>query len=399
MFVEFFYLLRSRGLKISLNEWMTLLLGMEKGLHRSSLTGFYQLCRAVLIKTEADFDRFDQVFLEFFRDVPWQGDLPEELLDWLNHPTEDLRRSLEQLKAMGGFPDETLEELLKMLEQRLKEQHEEHNGGSYWVGTQGRSAFGNSGWHPNGIRVGGESRHRTAMMVAGERKYRDFRRDNTLDTRQFQTAFRLLRQLSVQGDTSEREIDVDGTIRSTCDNAGTLQVEWKKPRKNAVKVLLLMDSGGSMEYYAGLCSQLFQAATRSNHFKELHTYYFHNCIYDTLYNEPSMWYQDSVSTEWVLQQYDSGYKVIIVGDAAMNPYELREKRYNWGQGTYGPSGLEWLDMFRRQYPHLVWLNPEPMPSSPTYWGQTHYQLGQIFPMFQLTAEGLEQGMKRLMVRK
>ena len=399
MFVEFFYLLRSRGLKISLNEWMTLLLGMEKGLHRSSLTGFYQLCRAVLIKTEADFDRFDQVFLEFFKDVPWQGELPEDLLDWLNHPTEDLRRSLEQLKAMGGFPDETLEELLKMLEERLKEQHEEHNGGSYWVGTQGRSAFGNSGWHPNGIRVGGESRHRTAMMVAGDRKYRDFRRDNTLDTRQFQTAFRLLRQLSVQGDTSDRELDVDGTIRDTCDNAGTLQIRWRKPRRNAVKVLLLMDSGGSMEYYATLCSQLIQAATKSNHFKELHTYYFHNCIYDTLYNEPSMWYQDSVPTEWVLQQYDASYKVIIVGDAAMNPYELREKRYNWGQGTYGPSGLEWLDMFRRQYPHLVWLNPEPMPSSPTYWGQTHYQLGQIFPMFQLTAEGLEQGMKRLMVRK
>ena len=399
MFVEFFYLLRSRGLKISLNEWMTLLLGMEKGLHRSSLTGFYQLCRAVLIKTEADFDRFDQVFLEFFKDVPWQGELPEDLLDWLNHPTEDLRRSLEQLKAMGGFPDETLEELLKMLEQRLKEQHEEHNGGSYWVGTQGRSAFGNSGWHPNGIRVGGESRHRTAMMVAGDRKYRDFRRDNTLDTRQFQTAFRLLRQLSAQGDTSDRELDVDGTIRDTCDNAGTLQIRWRKPRRNAVKVLLLMDSGGSMEYYATLCSQLFQAATKSNHFKELHTYYFHNCIYDTLYNEPSMWYQDSVPTEWVLQQYDASYKVIIVGDAAMNPYELREKRYNWGQGTYGPSGLEWLDMFRRQYPHLVWLNPEPMPASPTYWGQTHYQLGQIFPMFQLTAEGLEQSMKRLMVRK
>ena len=399
MFVDFFYLLRSRGLKISLNEWMTLLLGMEKGLHRSSLTGFYQLCRAVLIKTEADFDRFDQVFLEFFKDVPWQGELPEDLLDWLNHPTEDLRRSLEQLKAMGGFPDETLEELLKMLEERLKEQHEEHNGGSYWVGTQGRSAFGNSGWHPNGIRVGGESRHRTAMMVAGDRKYRDFRRDNTLDTRQFQTAFRLLRQLSVQGDTSDRELDVDGTIRDTCDNAGTLQIRWRKPRRNAVKVLLLMDSGGSMEYYANLCSQLFQAATKSNHFKELHTYYFHNCIYDTLYNEPSMWYQDSVPTEWVLQQYDASYKVIIVGDAAMNPYELREKRYNWGQGTYGPSGLEWLDMFRRQYPHLVWLNPEPMPASPTYWGQTHYQLGQIFPMFQLTAEVLEQSMKRLMVRK
>lgn len=398
MFVEFFYLLRDRGLKISLNEWMTLLLGLEKGLHGSSLTGFYQLCRAVLIKTEADFDRFDQVFLEFFKGVPFEGELPDELMDWLNHPTEDLGRSIERMKELG-FQDENLEELLKRLEERLKEQTEEHNGGNYWVGTQGRSAFGNNGWHPNGIRVGGQSRHRTAMMVAGERKYRDFRKDNTLDVRQFQTAFRTLRQLSAQSDTTEREVDVDGTIHDTCDHAGTLHIRWKKPRKNAVKVLLLMDSGGSMDYYAGLCSQLFQAATKSNHFKELHTYYFHNCIYDTLYSEPTLWYQDSVATDWVLQQYDSSYKVIIVGDAAMNPYELRERRYNWGEGTYGPSGLEWLDKFRTQYPHLIWLNPEPMPASPSYWGQTHYQLGQLFPMYDLSAEGLETGMKRLMVRK
>ena len=398
MFVEFFYLLRDRGLKISLNEWMTLLLGLEKGLHGSSLTGFYQLCRAVLIKTEADFDRFDQVFLEFFKGVPFEGELPDELMDWLNHPTEDLGRSNERMKEMS-FQDESLEELLKRLEERLKEQTEEHNGGNYWVGTQGRSAFGNNGWHPNGIRVGGQSRHRTAMMVAGDRKYRDFRKDNTLDVRQFQTAFRTLRQLSAQSDTTEREVDVDGTIHDTCDHAGTLHIRWKKPRKNAVKVLLLMDSGGSMDYYAGLCSQLFQAATKSNHFKELHTYYFHNCIYDTLYSEPTLWYQDSVATDWVLQQYDSSYKVIIVGDAAMNPYELRERRYNWGEGTYGPSGLEWLDKFRTQYPHLIWLNPEPMPASPSYWGQTHYQLGQLFPMYDLSAEGLETGMKRLMVRK
>lgn len=398
MFAEFFYLLRERGLKISLNEWMTLLTGLEKGLHGSSLTGFYQLCRAVLIKTEADFDRFDQVFLEFFKGVPFEGELPQELMDWLNHPSEDLGRSIDKMRELG-FQDESLEELLKRLEERLKEQTEEHNGGNYWVGTQGRSAFGNNGWHPNGIRVGGQSRHRTAMMVAGERKYRDFRKDNTLDTRQFQTAFRTLRQLSVQGDTSEREIDVDGTIHDTCDNAGSLHIRWKKPRKNAVKVLLLMDSGGSMEYYAGLCSRLFQAATKSNHFKEVHTYYFHNCIYDTLYHEPTMWYQDSVATDWVLQQYDSSYKVIIVGDAAMNPYELKEARYNWGEGTYGPSGLDWLNKFRTQYPHLIWLNPEPMPASPTYWSQTHYQLGQLFPMFDLSAQGLETGMKRLMVRR
>ncbi|MCI7713279.1 MAG: VWA containing CoxE family protein [Clostridiales bacterium] len=398
MFTAFFYLLRERGMDVSLNEWITLLEGMEKGLHHSSLTGFYQLCRAILVKSEAEYDRFDQVFLEFFRDVPFQGELPEELLNWLEHPSEDLRRTVEELRA-AGFPEESLEELLKRLEERLREQTEEHNGGNYWVGTQGRTPWGNSGWHPNGIRIGGQSRHRTAMTVAGERKYRDFRKDNTLDTRQFQMAFRLLRQLSAQADGTEKVLDVDGTIHDTCENAGTLQVRYKNPRKNSVKVLLLMDSGGSMEYYAGLCSMLFQAATRSNHFKELHTYYFHNCVYEDLYEGPMLWLDGKVSTEWVLRNYDSSYKVIIVGDAAMNPYELREPLFNWSTRTCGPSGMEWLDRFRKQYPHLIWLNPEPMPSRPDYWNQTHYQLGQLFEMYDLSAEGLEQGMKRLMVRR
>nr|WP_326183854.1 VWA containing CoxE family protein [uncultured Oscillibacter sp.] len=398
MFTAFFYLLRSRGLDVSLNEWLTLLEGMEKGLHRSSLTGFYHLCRAVVVKNETEYDRFDQVFLEFFRDVPFKGELPEELLNWLAHPSEDLRRTVEELRGRG-FPDETLEELLKLLEERLREQAEEHNGGSYWVGTQGRSPFGNSGWHPGGIRIGGQGRHRTAMAVAGERRFRDFRKDNTLDTRQFQMAFRLLRQLSAQADSAEKVLDVDGTVRDTCDNAGTLRVRYKNPRKNAVKVLLLMDSGGSMDYYAGLCGMLFQAATRSNHFKELHTYYFHNCIFSELYTHPGLRWDSAVPTEWVLKNFDGSYKVIIVGDAAMNPYELRERQYNWGRGTYGPSGQEWLDRFQRQYPHLIWLNPEPMPARPDYWSQTHWQLGHQFRMFDLSAEGLASGMKHLMARR
>ncbi len=398
MFAAFFYLLRQRGLHVSLNEWLTLLDGMEKGLHHSSLTGFYHLCRAILVRNETEYDRFDQVFLEFFRDVPYQGELPEELLDWLDHPTEDLRRTIEELRSRG-FPDETLEDLLKLLEERLKEQTSEHNGGSYWVGTQGRSPFGNNGWHPNGIRVGGRSQHRTAMMVAGERKYRDFRKDNTLDTRQFQMAFRLLRQLSAQADSAEKVLDVDGTVRDTCDNAGTLKIRYQHPRKNTVKVLLLMDSGGSMDYYSGLCSMLFQAATKANHFKELHTYYFHNCIFGELYTHPGLRWDSTISTDWVLKNYDSSYKAIIVGDAAMSPYELRENRYIWGQGTYGPSGLEWLARFRAQYPYLIWLNPEPMPTREDYWSQTHLQLGRLFHMYDLSAEGLEAGMKRLMVRK
>lgn len=398
MFADFFYLLRRRGLDVSLNEWLTLLEGMERGLHRSSLTGFYQLCRAVLVKSEAEYDRFDQVFLEYFRDIPWKGELPEDLLNWLNHPSEDLRRTIEQLRAQG-LPDQSLQELLDLLEQRLQEQTEEHNGGNYWVGTRGRSPFGNGGWHPGGIRIGGEGHSRTAMTVAGERKFRDFRRDNTLDTRQFQMAFRTLRQLSVQADSAEKVLDVDGTVRDTCDNAGTLKVRYRSPRKNTVKVLLLMDSGGSMEYYAGLCSRLFQAATRSNHFKELHTYYFHNCVYEEVYRSPRLRWDEAVETEWLLKNFDSSYKVIIVGDAAMSPYELREKQYQWGRGTYGPSGLEWLERLRRHFPYLIWLNPEPMPSRPDYWTQTHWQLGQIFPMYQLTADGLEAGMRRLMVRR
>ncbi len=398
MFASFFYLLRQRGLDVSLNEWLTLLQGMEQGLHRSSLTGFYQLCRAVLVKSEAEYDRFDQVFLEFFKDVPWQGELPEEVLQWLEHPKEDLGETVRRLRDLG-MPEESLEELLKRLEERLKEQTEEHNGGNYWVGTQGRTPWGNSGWHPGGIRIGGQGRHRTAMTVAGQRKYRDFRKDNTLDTRQFQMAFRLLRQLSVQADSNEKVLDVDGTIRDTCDNAGTLKVRYKNPRKNAVKVLLLMDSGGSMEYYAGLCSMLFQAATKSNNFKELHTYYFHNCVYSEVYTHPGLRWDSVVPTEWLLQNYDASYKVIIVGDGAMSPYELREPRYDWEKRTYGDSGLAWLERLRRHYPYLIWLNPEPMPARPDYWSQTHWQLAQIFHMYDLSAEGLEQGMKRLMVRR
>ena len=399
MFVAFFYLLRQRGLDVSPNEWMTLLEGMEKGLHHSSLTGFYHLCRAIIVKSEVEYDRFDQILLEFFKDVPFKGELPEELMDWLNHPAQDLKRTLEELQAHGVFQDESLEELLRRLEERLKEQDAEHNGGNYWVGTQGYTPWGNSGWHPNGIRIGGESQHKTAMSVAGERKFRDFRKDNKLDTRQFQMAFRLLRQLSVQADSTDKELDVDATIHDTCENAGTLKIQYKNPRKNTVKVLLLMDSGGSMDYYSGLCSQLFQAATKSNHFKELHTYYFHNCISGNLYETPQIWGSGDVTTEWVLQNFDSSYKVIIVGDAAMSPYELREPHYNWGTRSYGPSGMEWLERFRKQYPYLIWLNPEPMPKESNYWTQTHYQLGQIFNMYQLSAEGLEQGMKRLMVRR
>ena len=401
MFEDFLYLLRRYGLKVSLTEWMTLMEALDKGLHNSSFTGFYYLCRCLLVKSEADFDRFDRAFLEYFKNIPFQQEVSQELLDWLNRPDTLLDHANwdeeQALKNLGLSEDE----IERMLRERMAEQNEEHNGGSYWVGTQGRSAFGNSGWHPGGIRIGGESRHRTALLVAGERKFRDFRRDNTLDTRQFQMAFRLLRQMSQQADSREKVLDVDGTIRDTCDHGGTLTIRYQNPRKNAVKVLLLMDSGGSMEYYAELCSMLFQAATKSNHFKELHTYYFHNCVYEELYTKPTLFWGGgtAVPLDWVLQNYDSSYKVILVGDAAMHPYELTEPRYDWNRREYGPSGLACLERLQKRYPYLIWLNPEPMPAQPDYWGQTHWKLGHMFPMFDLSAEGLEAGMKRLMARR
>jgi len=398
MFAAFFYLLRQRGLDVSLNEWMTLLEGMEKGLHHSSLMGFYNLCRAIIIKSEVEYDRFDQIFLEFFKDVPFKGELPEEFKNWLENPVDDLNRTFEKMSE-EGIRDENMEAVMKLLEQRLQEQKEQHNGGKYWVGTQGYTLWGNSGWHPNGIRFGGDGMHHTAMAVAGERKFRDFRKDNKLDTRQFQMAFRLLRQLSVQAESTDKELDVDNTIHDTCENAGILNIRYKNPRKNTIKVLLLMDSGGSMEPYSGLCSRLFQAATKSNHFKELHTYYFHNCISMELYDTPNAWGPGDVATEWVLQNFDSSYKVIIVGDATMSPYDLKERRYHWGTQSYSPSGMDWLERFKKQYPYLIWLNPEPIPTEFNYWTQTRYQVAQMFEMFQLTTEGLEQGMKRLMVRR
>ena len=398
MFARFFYLLRERGLDISLNEWMTLMEAMEKGLHRSSLNGFYELCRVVLIKSETDYDKFDQVFLEFFKDVPYRGELPEEMLEWLNHPADDLKRTMDELAARG-FSEESMKDIMDLLEQRLKEQKEQHNGGNKWVGPQGYTAWGNSGWHPGGIRIGGQGKFKSAAIVAGKRRFRDFRKDNTLDTRQFQMAFRRLRQLSDNMDDPEKILDVDGTIRDTGDNAGSLKLRYKNPRRNAIKVLLLMDCGGSMDYYSKLCSMLFQAATKSNNFKELHTYYFHNCIYENVYSKPRMYTEDRVPVDWIIKNYDSSYKVIIVGDAAMSPYELFQKRYDWYTRSEQMPGLYFLQRLKDNYPYIVWLNPERTPSYSDYWTQTHFRLAQEFKMFELTVDGLESSMKSLMARR
>ncbi len=399
MFEDFLFLLRKSGLKVSLTEWMALMEALDKNLHGASFTGFYRLCRCLLVKSEADFDAFDRCFLEYFKDVPFQQEVSKELLEWLDKPDVlseyadwDEKQALRDL----GLSEEEIE---AMFRERLREQTEEHNGGSYWIGTHGRSAFGNSGFTATGIRVGGKSTHHRAFRVAGERRFRDFRKDNTLDTRQLQVALRKLRQFSGLVDLPPTEFDVDGTIRDTADSGGMLKVRYKRPRENTVKVLLLMDSGGSMDYYSQMCSALFQAVSKSGHFKDLKVFYFHNCVYTRLYRSPRMTSPDAVPSDWVLSNLPGDWKAIFVGDAQMAPYELTGGWYGDSGRADGPRcGMDWLKLFRAKYPHSVWLNPSPRPGWGPYWSETYDAIARLFPMFPLSVEGLEESMKKLLAR-
>lgn len=395
MFLTFFYLLRASGINVSLSEWLTLMEGLRMDLHDSTLSGFYTLCRSVLLHSEADFDRFDQVFLEFFKDVKHVDEVPPEMLKWLEHPELDMVE-LERLSEITGL---SVEEIEKMFAERLKGQDAEHNGGRKWVGTGGFTPFGHRGKKLGGIRVGGKSNYRSAYRVAGERKYRDWRKDNTIDSRQFQMAFRSLRQLSSNSDEPKTELDIDTTIRKTCDNAGNLSIEFTRPRKNALKLMLLMDSGGSMDYYRELCSLLFQSVSKAGRFKDLKVYYFHNAPGKRLYLDPTLDWRNSVLTEWVMNNIPSDYKVIIVGDASMSMQELLPS-YNWWKSDVPEnSGLALLLALKRRYPHLIWLHPQPRPAYSSYWTQTFELLEKHFDMYQLSIDGMTKGMKKLMVRR
>lgn len=393
MFTDFFYLLRANGLKVSLKEWETLLHGLELDLHHSSLTGFYTLARAVLVHTEADFDRFDQCFLEYFKGVKHYEKLPDELEKWLSTPITPRDFDPEALGRTGL----DIETIRRMLEQRLREQHERHDGGSHWVGTGGTSPFGNSGQYPGGIRVGGEGRNRSALQVAGERHFRDFRDDEVLQTRQFQLAFRRLRQFSCLEDGPKDELQLDETIRETGNNAGRLRLVFDRPRRNSVKLLLLFDSGGSMWPFSQLCAALFQAVSHESKFKDLRIYYFHNCFYDYLYTTPACHPSASVETEWVLSNLASGYKVIVVGDASMAPYELLSPGGCSDYYTYNKEpGIDWIERFLNRYERMIWLNPlSPRSWDFGYGSETVKIIKSRVPMYQLTVRGLQDGLQEL----
>jgi len=396
MFLDFYDLLRLQGLDISFDEWLCLMDALNKGLAGNSLIEFYYLCRNVLIKSESDYDKFDMAFAQYFEGIESVDEIPDELWNWLTQ--DELERDMEDMPEWAKEHD--LDELRKMFKERLEEQNEKHDGGNYWIGTGGTSPMGHGGYNPAGIRVGGASKHKSAIQVAGERNFRDFRQDNELDIRQFQMAFRKLRQFSTRVDTAKTELDIDETIDATCDNAGMLKLVYEKPRKNTVKLLLLMDSDGSMTRYSQICSQLFQAVNQSSHLKDLKTYFFHNCIYDYLFTGPECSDGRWVETNWVFGNLDSDYKVILVGDAAMSSYELTARGGNIDWYAYNEEpGLIWLEKFKRRYKKCIWLNPIKEERWRFAWGsRTIAMVGNIFPMYELTLDGLDAGIRKLLAR-
>jgi uncharacterized protein with von Willebrand factor type A (vWA) domain len=266
MFTKFYYYLKHFGVPVSMNEWQTLMEALDMGLAGSSLTGFYQLCRSVLVKTEAHYDRFDLAFASYFGDIETPEGLPDKIWEWLNKElpqieiTDEMRRNHMQID---------MDEMKRMLEERLREQTEEHNGGNRWVGTGGTSPFGHSGYHPGGIRVGGDSRNLSAVKVAGMRRFQEFRTDETLGIRQFQIALRKLRQFTTRLDGVKDELDLDGTIDKTSQNAGRLELVWGAPAGERHESAAADGCRWIDDSYSHLCNQLFTAVNKSNHFKDL----------------------------------------------------------------------------------------------------------------------------------
>jgi len=396
MFTDFLYLLRDYGMKTSLNEWNSLLDALELNLNNASLLEFYYMSRAILVKKESDYDKFDQAFFAYFKRMEETDSFPQQLKNWLKKAIAATPFNKEEVDSIWGKM--TLEEIRKLMEQRLKEQHEAHNGGTKWVGTGGQTAFGHFGYAPKGIRVLGEGHNRSALKIAEERNFRDFRNDDVLQIRQFQVALRKLRLLSNKDDAPKTELDIDATIEETSKQAGLLKIVMNRPRKNQTKLLLLMDSGGSMWSYADLCSRLFKAVQESTQLKDLKTFYFHNCPYDELFKAPSCRWQDRVKTQWILHNIKPEYKVIIVGDASMGPSELLEVDGNidYYHGN-AKSGLAWLREFKRKYPAIIWLNPLHYKLWDDYFSaKTLRIIKSEFSMYPLTVSGLEDGIRELL---
>lgn len=393
MFINLFYTLRTYGVPVSTRELLDLYALLETGIVFADREQFYELIRLCMVKDEKYFDKFDRAMADYFDGIDTLdidelmaklGNIPKEWLELKLDPNNLTEAQRRLLKKYGS-----LEALMQALEERLKEQKERHQGGSKWVGTGGSSPFGAYGDHPEGVRVGGESRKRSAVKVWEQRKYRDLDTDNQLETRSMQMALRKLRKFARDG--AADELDIGSTIKKTAQK-GMLDVQLRPERRNRVKVLMLFDIGGSMDSYIEACERLFAAA--KNEFKTLEFFYFHNCVYEYVWTENARRNASAVPTLDVLHKYGSDYRVIFVGDAAMSPYELLSVG---GSVEYmsQDTGQAWLKRITNHFDKVAWLNPE----TPSYWQYTQtiglikdIMQGHMYPM---TLHGIEDMTKYL----
>ncbi|CAB1368848.1 vWA domain-containing protein [Denitratisoma oestradiolicum] len=388
MLINFFLHLKARKLPVSTREFLTLLEAMQARLAGHSIDDFYILSRACLVKDETQYDKFDQAFGEYFKGVEsipgLETELPE---DWLTAMAKKMLSPEEKAKLEKLGWDKLMEELKK----RLEEQKGRHQGGNKWIGTGGTSPFGNSGYHPEGIRVGGESAgNRTAIKVWENREFKNLDDSVELGTRNIKVALRRLRRFAREG--AADELDLDGTIQGTARNAGWLDLKMRPERHNKVKVLLFLDVGGSMDDHIQVCAEMFSAA--KTEFKHLEYFYFHNCVYDHVWRDNNRRRSERFPLWDVIHKYGEDYKLIFVGDATMSPYEIVQPG---GSVEYNnpEAGGVWLQRLLDTYPSAVWLNPEPE----RLWD--YRQSIQIIHdimggrMFPLSLEGLERAMRRL----
>jgi uncharacterized protein len=351
--LDFFFQLRDAKIPVTVREYLTLLEGMKAQFMTPSLDNFYHLSRLTLVKDERFFDRFDQVFGSYFKGLEKNMDLFAQLpKDWLEKRfnREFTPEEMAAIEAMGG-----LDKLMERLKELLKEQKERHEGGSKWIGSGGTSPFGNNGFNPEGVRIGqDESRNRRAVKVWDQRLYQDYDDELEIGTRNIKIALRRLRRFAREG--AQEELDLDNTIESTARNAGWLDLKMRPERHNSVKVLMLLDVGGSMDDHIRRTEELFSAA--KSEFKHLEFYYFHNCVYDFLWKKNHRRHSERFQTTDILRTYNSDYRLIFVGDATMSPYEILQPG---GSVEYNnkEAGAVWLRRFLDRFPKAVWLNPEP----------------------------------------
>ncbi|GAB4356349.1 MAG: VWA domain-containing protein [Gammaproteobacteria bacterium] len=390
MLIDLFYHLRHAELPVTIREYLDLLGALQARVAPPNLDDFYYLARTVLIKDERHYDRFDQAFGRFFEETlagaeEISAEIPDE---WLRKTLERYlsEEDKQKLEALGW------EKLMETLKERLREQDGAHHGGSKWIGTGGTSPFGAYGYHPEGVRIGQEeSRNRRAVKVWDKREFRNFDDSVELGTRNIKVALRRLRQFARTG--APEELDLDDTIRSTADRGGLLDLKMVPERHNAVKVLLFLDVGGSMDDHVRVCEELFSACRVE--FKHLEYFYFHNCVYEKVWRDNRRRYDETTPTWEVLHTYGNDYKLIFVGDATMSPYEILYPHASVEHWNDEP-GQVWLQRLLNAYPKAIWLNPQ----SEAYWSQIpSIQVVQeiIGPerMFPLTLEGLEAGIRHL----